>query len=274
MSARPGPWLRLTALAGAAGVATVVATGAWGLAHDVAAHTTVALLGATVLAAVLAHPDRPELLVASATSFVLFPVRLAALAGAPAWLHVTLGAAALAAASVAVASPSAADARPHGRVARLRELKKPRIRSLLITGAGGMIAGPKGPSAGLAVATWAGSRSPRRRQRVNHVLDPRHRHAHEAHGEPAGRLRPRAPERALEFGLALSALSYVVLTSFVNVLAAFWRWPGTCSTSSSIRAGSADDPAELVIAARGRRAARSWGTRRDRDLTLVALALF
>ena len=29
-----------------------------------------------------------------------------------------------------------------------------------------------------------------------------------------------APERALEFGLALSAFSFVVLTSFVNVLAA------------------------------------------------------
>ena len=38
MSPRPGAWFRLTALAGAVGVAAVVATGNWGLAHDVAAH--------------------------------------------------------------------------------------------------------------------------------------------------------------------------------------------------------------------------------------------
>ena len=86
MTARPGPWLRLTALAGTAGVAVVVATGAWGLAHDVAAHVTLALLAATVLAARLAHPDRPELLVTAGTSFLLFSgAGLAALAGAPAW---------------------------------------------------------------------------------------------------------------------------------------------------------------------------------------------
>ena len=83
MSPRPGPWLRLTAIAGAAGVAVVVATGSWGLAHDVAAHVTLALLGATALTVRLAHPDRPKLLWTAAASFFLFAAAgLAALAGA------------------------------------------------------------------------------------------------------------------------------------------------------------------------------------------------
>ena len=62
VSTRPGPWLRLTAIAATAGVAAVVATGSWGLAHDVTAHVTLALLAATALTARLAHPDRPDLL--------------------------------------------------------------------------------------------------------------------------------------------------------------------------------------------------------------------
>ena len=104
MSARPGPWLRLTAIAGAAGVAVVVATGSWGLAHDVAAHVTLALLAATALTARLAHPDRPELLWTAAASFLLFSAAgLAALVDAPTWLHVAFGAAALVAAAVCVA---------------------------------------------------------------------------------------------------------------------------------------------------------------------------
>ena len=42
----PGPWLRLLALASTAGVAAVVATGEWGLAHDVVANITLVLLAA------------------------------------------------------------------------------------------------------------------------------------------------------------------------------------------------------------------------------------
>jgi hypothetical protein len=153
VTARPGPWLRLTALAGTAGVAVVVATGAWGLAHDVAAHITLALLAATVLTARLAHPDRPDLLASAATSFFLFSgAGLAALAGAPAWIHVTLGAAALAAASVATAiSVRGGTPVPAGSWRDYLTLTKPRIMVLLlITGAGGMIVGAGGlPSAGL-----------------------------------------------------------------------------------------------------------------------------
>ena len=45
----PGPWLRLLAIASTAGVAAVVATGEWGLAHDVVANITLVLLAAVVL---------------------------------------------------------------------------------------------------------------------------------------------------------------------------------------------------------------------------------
>jgi hypothetical protein len=46
-----GPWLRLLALASTAGVALVVATGEWAVAHDVAAHATLALLAAVAVTA-------------------------------------------------------------------------------------------------------------------------------------------------------------------------------------------------------------------------------
>src|SRR5262249_8693510 len=45
----PGPWLRLLAIASTVGVASVVATGEWGLAHDVVANITLVLLAAVVL---------------------------------------------------------------------------------------------------------------------------------------------------------------------------------------------------------------------------------
>ena len=225
MSARPGPWLRLTAVAGAVGVAAVVATGSWGLAHDVAAHVTLALLAATVLTARLAHPDRPELLWTAAASFLLFAAAgVAALADAPTWLHVAFGAAALVAAALCVAV-SLRGGRPVPR-ASWRDyvtLTKPRIMVLLlITAAGGLVVGTGGwPSAGLALATLGGlALACGGASALNHVLDrdiDTHMKRTASRPVASGRV---PPERALEFGLALSALSYVVLASFVNVLAA------------------------------------------------------
>jgi hypothetical protein len=85
MTPRPGPWLRLTVVAATVGMAAVVATGQWGLAHDVAANVTLALLAATVLTTRLAHRDRHDLLSASASAFFLFALAgHAALVGAPA----------------------------------------------------------------------------------------------------------------------------------------------------------------------------------------------
>ena len=231
MTPRPGPWLRLTAVAATIGVAAVVATGQWGLAHDVAANVTLALLAATVLTARLAHPDRRDLLGAAAAAFLFFALAgLAALAEAPAWLHVALGAVALAGGAVAAAlafrggTPVAA-----GSWRDYVTLTKPRIMVLLlITGAGGLIVGAGGlPSAGLALAALGGlALACGGASALNHVLD----RDIDTHMKRTAR-RPVAsgrvpPERAVEFGLALSALSYVVLTSFVNVLAALLALAG------------------------------------------------
>jgi protoheme IX farnesyltransferase len=99
---------------------------------------------------------------------------------------------------------------------------------LLITGAGGMVVGAGGlPSAGLALAALGGlALACGGASALNHVLD----RDIDAHMKRTAR-RPVAsgrvpPERAVEFGLALSALSYVVLTSFVNVLAALLALAG------------------------------------------------
>ena len=103
-------------------------------------------------------------------------------------------------------------------------LTKPRIMSLLlVTGACGMIVGARGwPGTtrflltllGLALACGGASA-------LNHLLD---RDIDRLMGErtsdrpvAAGRL---APARALEFGLALSACSFTLLASTVNVLTA------------------------------------------------------
>jgi protoheme IX farnesyltransferase len=231
VSPRPGPWLRLTAVAATAGAAAVVATGQWGFAHDVAAHVTLALLAATVLTTRLAHPDRRDLLGAAGAAFLLFALAgHAALIEAPGWLHIALGAGALAAGAVAAAlafrggTPVAA-----GSWRDYVTLTKPRIMVLLlITGAGGMIVGAGGlPSAGLALAALGGlALACGGASALNHVLD----RDIDTHMKRTAR-RPVAsgripPERAVEFGLALSALSYVVLTSFVNVLAALLALAG------------------------------------------------
>ena len=103
-------------------------------------------------------------------------------------------------------------------------LTKPRIMSLLLlTGACGMIVGARGVPPmwllgttllGLALACGGGSA-------LNHVID---RDIDRLMGERT-RARPVAaaripPARALEFGLALSAFSFVLLASAVNVLTA------------------------------------------------------
>ena len=221
----PGPWYRLTSLAATAGVALVVATGEWALAHDVASHVTFALLAGVVIAARLAHPDRPGLILSAGVALLLFAAAgHAALVGAPGWLHLVLGAAALtASATSSVAALRGPSARRRASWRDYVTLTKPRIMVLLLlTAAGGMFVGAGGvPSGGLLAATLGGlALACGGASALNHVLDrdiDAHMRRTDRRPVAAGRV---APERALEFGVALSALSFVVLASFVNVLAA------------------------------------------------------
>jgi heme o synthase len=229
---RPGPWYRLIALAALAGVALVVTTGEWALAHDVAAHATLALLAGVVVAARLAYPGRMALLAPAVAAFVSFAAAgLAALLGAPSAVHVALGALALVASAVTAAT-SFRDGIEVAQRFPLRDyltLTKPRIMVLLLlTGAGGMFLGAEGlPSAGLLAATLGGlALACGGASALNHVFDrdlDAHMRRTDRRPVAAGRV---APERALEFGVALSALSFVVLVSFVNVLAALLALAG------------------------------------------------
>jgi protoheme IX farnesyltransferase len=228
---RPGPWLRLLAVAAAFSVGVVVATGEWARSHEASVLTALALLAGVWLSARYAHPDLRGLRVTSAVALALFVVQIAvggavALGGGGATaLHVGLGAISLAAAVVtaALCFRPGVEA-PDGSWRDYVTLTKPRIMSLLlITGAGGLVLGAEGlPSLGLTLATLGGlALACGGASALNHVLDrdidQLMGSRTEARPVASGRV---APARALEFGLALLALSFVVLTSFANVLAA------------------------------------------------------
>ena len=139
-------------------------------------------------------------------------------------LHVASAGAALAAALVTLAVSYRGETLPIGPWRDYVTLTKPRIMSLLLlTGAGGMFVGAGGwPGAvelttmlvGLALACGGASA-------LNHVID---RDIDRLMGSrtaarPVASGRVPAP-RALEFGLVLSALSFALLASTVNVLTA------------------------------------------------------
>ena len=216
---RPGPWLRLIAVGASAAAALAVVSGALSLhtAHRALAALAVPALAALVAAAWVAHR---RLLGPSVAALSLF-VAAALVVGRP--LHIAFAALALAAALVATAATLRGEPVPAASLRDYVTLTKPRIMSLLlITGASGMIVGARGfPSAwlfavamtGLALACGGASA-------LNHVLDRDiDRHMRRTDRRPVAADRV-VPTRALEFGLALSALSFVVLASLVNVLSA------------------------------------------------------
>jgi len=222
----PGPWLRLTSLVAAGGTVLAVVSGAAGLdtAHRLLAAFVAPPLAALVVAAWLAHRRLvPAVLAASA----LFAAA-AALPGGD--VHAGFAAAALAALAVVAVESFRGEPAAWGAWRDYVTLTKPRIMSLLlITGFCGMIAGARGwPGTTVALAGMLGlALACGGASALNHVLD---RDIDPLMGERT-KSRPvasgRVPaSRALEFGLALSALSFVLLASAVNVLTAFLALAG------------------------------------------------
>jgi protoheme IX farnesyltransferase len=227
----PGLLLRLTAAGGAAATGAVVASAALGLtsAHWGIAGVALPLLAATTILARLAYPG---LLVRAASALFLLLVAIA-LGGVVAWsgsagwamaLHVGAAGVAFGASLLTAAATLRGAAPPLASARDYLTLTKPRIMTLLLlTGAAGMFVGAEGvpplrlfavTMTGLALACGGASA-------LNHVLD---RDIDVLMGSRT-RERPVAsgrvsPAQALEFGLFLSALSFALLASAVNVLTA------------------------------------------------------
>jgi protoheme IX farnesyltransferase len=216
----PGPWLRATALIAAAGTVLAIVSGAehLGTAHRVIAALVAPPLAALLVAAWLAHRALVPGVLAAAALFTA----AAALPGHE--VHAVFAALTLAALLVVSVQSLRGEHVPWGAWRDYVALTKPRIMSLLlITGFCGMIAGARGwPGTGTAVAAMAGlALACGGASALNHVLD---RDIDPLMGErtkkrpvASGRV---APSRALEFGLSLSAFSFVLLASTVNVLTA------------------------------------------------------
>jgi protoheme IX farnesyltransferase len=139
-------------------------------------------------------------------------------------VHPAFAGAALAALAVVAVQSFRGEAAPAGTWRDYVTLTKPRIMSLLlITGFCAMIAGARGwPGSGRAVAAMLGlALACGGASALNHVLDrdidPLMGKRTSSRPVASGRV---APGRALEFGLALTAFSFVLLASTVNLLTA------------------------------------------------------
>jgi protoheme IX farnesyltransferase len=217
---RPGAWLRLTALFASGAVLLAVVSGAasLGAAHRVLAALALPPLVALVVAAWIAHR---RLLVPALGALVLFGI--AALVTLPG-LHLALAAVAFAATLVLTVATYRGEPVPRAAWRDYVTLTKPRIMSLLlVTGLCAMFVGAGGvPAAWLVVVTMTGlALACGGASALNHVLDA---DIDKLMGKRT-RARPLAaermpPTRALEFGLTLSAFSFVLLASLVNVLTA------------------------------------------------------
>jgi protoheme IX farnesyltransferase len=215
-----GAWLRLTAFGAAAVTLLAVVSGTAGLGatHRVLAALALPPLAALVLAGRFA---RPALFRPSLVALMLFG--LAALVTRHE-LHVALAALAFAATCVVCALTLRGEHVAAGTWRDYATLTKPRIMTLLLlTGACGYVIGARGiPSVGGFAATMLGlALACGGASALNHVLDA---DIDRVMGKrtasrpvAAGRIEPG---RALEFGLTLSAASFVVLASAVNVLTA------------------------------------------------------
>ena len=272
----PGPWLRVTALAASAGTLLAVVSGSahLGATHRLLAALVAPPLAALVVSARLTHrPLVPAALAATAlfTAAAAVPGRAA---------HAVLAALTLSALLVVTAQSLRGERVPWGSWRDYVTLTKPRIMSLLlVTGFCGMVAGARGwPGTGTALAAMLGlALACGGASALNHVLD---RDIDPLMGERTKR-RPVAsgrvaPSRALEFGLALSAFSFVLLASTVNVLTAalallgnlfyvlvYTRWLKRTTPQNIVIGGAAGAVPPLV----------GWAAATG-DLTVPALLLF
>jgi heme o synthase len=272
----PGAWLRLTALAASLACLLAAVSGAAGTAlpHRVLAAVALPLLATVAVAALVAHPS---LRVPSLLAVGLYG---AAALTAGAGVHLTLAALAFAAALASTAATFRGAPVPAGSWRDYVTLTKPRIMSLLLlTGFCGMIAGAHAlPPVETVVALVVGlGLACGGASALNHVLD---RDIDRLMGKRTAS-RPvaagRVPaSRALEFGLVLSGLSFVLLAGVANVLAAvlalagglfyvlvYTRWLKRSTPQNIVIGGAAGALPPLVGWAAG-----------TGELTLAAFALF
>ncbi len=274
--APPSPWLRLVALGAAAATLLAVISGAasLGAAHQLLSALALPPLVAVLVAAWLGHR---RLVVPALLSIALFG--LAALITVDR-LHLAAAAIAFASTLVLTALTFRGAAAPLGPWRDYVTLTKPRIMSLLLlTGVCGMFVGAQGVPplgdlaalvVGLALACGGASA-------LNHVID---RDIDALMGErtrarpvTAGRV---SPSYALEFGLTLSALSFVLLAGAVNVLTAalalvgnlfyvlvYTRWLKRTTPQNIVIGGAAGAIPPLV----------GWAAATG-NLTLPAISLF
>jgi heme o synthase len=273
---RPGPWLRLSALFAALATLLAVVSGAAALgpAHELLAALAAPPLVALTLAAWFAHR---RLVVPWLVALGLFGV--AALVTASG-VHLALSALAFVGALVATVATYRGEPAARGSLRDYVTLTKPRIMSLLlITGVCAMFVGAGGaPPAWLVAVTVAGlALACGGASALNHVLD---QDIDRLMGKRT-RSRPLAagrmpPSLALEFGLTLSAFSFVLLASLVNVLTAalalvgnlfyvlvYTRWLKRTTPQNIVIGGAAGAVPPLV----------GWAAATG-DLTLPALWLF
>ena len=227
----PGVLFRLSALASAAAVGLVVVSAVLELGPT---HWGIALVALPLLAAnvVLARLAYPALLRRTVVAIATFLVAIA-LGGVVAWsgdatwataLHVGAAAVALGVGLVVLAGALRGEGAPLASLRDYLTLTKPRIMTLLLlTGAAGMFVGAQGvPPLGLFAVTMLGlALACGGASALNHVLD---RDIDLLMGSRT-KERPVAsgrvtPEQALEFGILLSAISFALLASAVNVLTA------------------------------------------------------
>jgi len=228
---KPGPILRLAAIGGAAAAAVVVSSAALSLgeAHRGVALVALPLLIGVAVAAWLSYPQLVPAATAAAALMLLATgsgglVALTDGARWATWLHVGTAGATLAASLVTVVVSQRGAPVPLGSARDYLTLTKPRIMSLLlITGAAGMFVGAQGwPRPGAFVAAMLGlALACGGASAMNHVLDADidRKMGLRTEGRPVASGRVPVP-RALEFGLVLSALSFALLASAVNLLTA------------------------------------------------------